>query len=197
MKVAFLLKASTAHTAADFSLRQVASTSGRLDVVSRCLVAALSGDDGFSEVIFCVVLEGPPKPPLALEFLRSRQARRVQTETEASELLFRVLSAPRGTPPAGIAVTRESFRSLLRRYRSAGFRPFYLHEEGQDIRDTPLSEDDCYLFILGDHIGLDSSSEKLLSSSVIPRVNVGPLSYLSSHCIVAVKDELWSRLSSI
>ncbi|HDJ89174.1 MAG TPA: hypothetical protein ENG40_00565, partial [Thermoprotei archaeon] len=39
-QINILINSYTAHTAADFLLNNIASTSGRLDIIIRCMIAA-------------------------------------------------------------------------------------------------------------------------------------------------------------
>jgi len=65
---AFLIKASKTHTGPTFSLRSLASTSGRLDVVLRSIISAFWwGEKLRRDLTFYALLEGPPQPPLVVE----------------------------------------------------------------------------------------------------------------------------------
>jgi len=74
---------------------------------------------------------------------------------------------------------------------SRTYEVLYLHEEGIDIRKFKLTNHP--LFILGDHEGLDPESEKFLKELKIPWISLGPISYLASHCITIVNEELDRR----
>ncbi len=189
MKPSFLLKASTAHTAPDFDLRQVASTSGRLDIICRCIQAAFIGPTGTRpDVEFKAILEGQPRPPLALK-LSSNQLRDLPPDEEAiASWIFNAMQSDSGSN--GIALSRESFEKAVRSLRSSEKTLFYLHEEGDDLESLNSRGFSEVGFILGDQTGLDVPSEKFLDGLEIPRVSIGPRSYLSSSCIVFVNSFL-------
>lgn len=189
MKRSFLLKASTAHTAPDFDLRQVASTSGRLDIICRCIQAAFTGPKGIrADVEFTAVLEGPPHPPLAIK-LSSTQLRELPAdeETIASWILN---SMQPNSGSNGLLLRRESFEKAVRGIRSSNRSVFYLHEDGEDLETLKGRGFSEVGFILGDQVGLDAASERFLDAQGIPRLSIGPRSYLSSSCIVFVNSFL-------
>jgi tRNA (pseudouridine54-N1)-methyltransferase len=72
--------------------------------------------------------------------------------------------------------------------RVSGAKLIYLHENGVPIDDYNFEIGFDYCFILGDQIGLDRDSEKLLDSMGVPRVSLGRISYLSSQCIWLVNN---------
>ncbi len=89
-----------------------------------------------------------------------------------------------------ISLRRESFERAVRAFRNPKRQLFYLHEEGRDLESLLELSLDEVLFILGDQVGLDASSEKFLDSLGVRRVSIGPRSYLSSSCIVFVNSFL-------
>jgi tRNA (pseudouridine54-N1)-methyltransferase len=187
LKRSFLLKASTAHTAPDFDLRQVASTSGRLDVVCRCIQAAFTGPKGVrADVEFSAILEGPSKPPLELKLTSTQLDRLPTDEVEVAEWIFQAMQSEGNK----ITLKRESFERAVRGLRGPRRELFYLHEDGRDVEWLKEFDSGDLGFILGDHVGLDPASERFLDSLGIQRVSIGPRSYLSSSCILFVNSFL-------
>ncbi len=189
MKRSFLLKSATAHTAPDFDLRQVASTSGRLDIISRCIIAAFTGPKGLrTDVRFAAVLEGPPHPPLTLETSSDQLTELPRDEVKVASSIFNAMSSQ--SLVNGFTLRRGSFEQVVRVLHRSKRRIFYLHEGGKDLeslRDRSFEE---IGFILGDQIGLSAESEKLLDSMRVPRISIGPRSYLSSSCIIFINSLL-------
>ena len=73
---------------------------------------------------------------------------------------------------------------------SAGARLWVLQEDGMPIsrcigKDQALQSS----FILGDHRGFDSGTQRVIDNCNIQSVSLGADSYLSSHCIAAVISE--------
>ena len=187
MKRSFLLKASTAHTAPDFDLRQVASTSGRLDIICRCIQAAFTGPKSVrSDVEFTAILEGPPKPPLALKLTSSQLPSIPTDEVEIATWIFQAMESENKS----MTLKREGFEKAVRGLRSPKRQLFYLHENGIDVDELKERDLDEVGFILGDQLGLDPVSERLLDSLGTQRVSLGLRSYLSSSCILFVNSFL-------
>ncbi len=191
MKRRFLLKASKAHTAADFDLRQIASTSGRLDILCRCILAAFTGPKGLrADVDFTAILEGPPHPPLALTIHERALENLARDEETVASWIFRSLEAESSSGGELAAMRRMSFEKAVREVHASTASLFYLHENGEDLEETVIGSTGDVGFILGDQVGLDAGAEKFLDSLDIPRVSLGPRSYLSSSCIVFVNSYL-------
>ncbi len=183
-KLAFVVKAQSAWTG-PVRARGLASA-GRIDVVARSLMAALSQPLRKS-TLFASVLEGPPSPPLTL-IADGAEASPPRSEREFAEL-YNTLLASRKV--AGYAVTKLGFEKLVRELEEAGYAVYYLHERGDDIRRVNIQFPAA--FILGDHIGLDRAAERFLEAHGVPRVSLGPIPYFTSHCIILVCEEVARR----
>lgn len=183
---AFLLKASEGRTAPDFSLKSLAGSGGRMDLVCRCVIASLAmpgGAERSTEIT--IVLEGPPNPPISIAFSGADLEGAPQGEVEVGEMIARAMG---GDPPKGVRAAREGFREALLGYRRRGFEAYYLHEEGESFRAAKLAQ--RAVFVLGDQKGIDPVSERLLAEAGARRVSLGPISYLASHCITMVQANL-------
>jgi len=182
---AFILKASEGRTAPDFSLRSLAGP-GRMDLIARCIVAAFYTPEGpRRDAMLTIVLEGQPDPPVSLTFHGERMGRALMSEIEAAEIVLDALS---GRRVEGISKERKGLERIVSEYRGWGFSLYYLHEEGEDSSKVNFEESSA--FILGDQKGLDAKSERLLDEIGAKRVSLGPYSYLASHCITIVNNEL-------
>lgn len=193
VKRIFVLKASTAVTAPVFLVRNIAGTSGRLDIVCRCILSAfLINGKIRRNVDFYAVLEGPPSPPRLLKVSGGLLSKLPKSEVEVGRIIRDLLSMDRGVYPKNNAfeVGRMTFERLVLCLRGAGGSLIYLHENGVDIRDYKFASMTPVAFILGDHLGLDPASERFLDSLGVTRVSLGPVSYLASHCITLVNEEL-------
>lgn len=181
----FILKASEGRTASDFSLRSL-SGFGRMDLIARCILAALCDTGGpRRDTTLTIVLEGPPDPPVALTFKGGEMRGSPVGEVKAAEMVLDALS---GRKAEGVRMERKGFGRVVSEYKDRGFSLYYLHEGGEDSRRIKF--DSRAAFILGDQKGLDTSSEDLLDKIEARRVSLGPYSYLASHCIVIVNNEL-------
>lgn len=73
---------------------------------------------------------------------------------------------------------------------SAGSQLWVLEEDGMSISScigNDLATQSS--FIVGDHKGFDSGTQRVIDNCNIPSVSLGAASYLSSHCIAAVISE--------
>lgn len=166
-------------------MKSLAGAAGRMDLVCRCIIAALhtpQGPDRDAEIV--VVLEGEPDPPLALTFTGGRMERAPAGEVEAAGM---VVLAMRGGL-AGAKAERLGFEEAVARYRGMGYTVYYLHEQGRPSTEVEFAERSA--LVLGDHKGLDPASERLLDRMGAERVSLGPISYLASQCINVVNAEL-------
>lgn len=181
----FILKASEGRTAPDFSIKSLAGSGGRMDLVCRCIIAALLSPepDGIDRGCrITVVLEGPPDPPLSVEFDGAGMDRAPEGEVEAAEML---VAAMAGRAPRGVSATREDFGQAVRRHSREGFSLYYLHEDGEDFSKSEFGGKAA--FVLGDQKGIDPKGERCLDSMGAKRVSLGPHPYLASHCITIVR----------
>ena len=183
---AFILKASEGRTAPDFSLKSLASSPGRMDLLARCIIATFNTPHGVRKDTFLeIVLEGMPNPPVSMTIDGNSLERIPSGEVEAATMIYETLS---GRDISGISVRRRNFQESVRKYLSEGFKLFYLHEAGKDSRGVKYPDKSA--FILGDHKGLYPASERFLDTVGAERISLGPFSYLASHCITVVNCEL-------
>jgi tRNA (pseudouridine54-N1)-methyltransferase len=181
----FILKASEGRTAPDFSLKSL-SGFGRMDLIARCILAALCDAEGLRrDTTFVIVLEGPPDPPITLTLKGEEMRTAPVSEVKAAQIVLDVLS---GRKVEGVKMERKEFNRVVMEYKENGFLLYYLHEGGEDSRRVKFENKTA--FILGDQKGLDARSEHLLDKAKVKRVSLGPYPYLASHCIVIVNNEL-------
>lgn len=179
----YLVKASQALTSPDLSVESLASC-GRLDVVARSMIAALTTRRGVREdTVFYAILEGPPNPPVLLKVDGASLEENLLSEADAGRLIAAALS---GEDVPGVAVSRTGFTTVIRRLvaEHGVDRVAYLHEGGVDCSRIDLRT--IELFVAGDHLGLDSASERHLDKLGVRRVSVGPRVYFTEHCIAFI-----------
>ena len=147
---------------------------GRLDVVHQCLLLGFFTSGALRrDIVFHVVLGGPPRPPLHLT-VDGITLRNVRTDERTWEaILRRVLSG--GSHP-GITVGRESLQELVRGKTNV----FVLEERGEDVRKVEFGDDP--VFVLGDHVGLPKKDEKYVLRFG-RKISLGKKPYLAATCV--------------
>jgi len=153
---------------------------GRLDIVYECAVASLFLSHGLRrDVVFHVVLNGPPRPPVHLR-VDGASLQSVRTDQQAWEQVLRsVLS---WKPHPGVSVSRLSFEGLLRIF--AGKSPVYVLEEGgEDVASFDLKID--AVFVLGDHVGLPKKVEGF-ALRYGRKISLSKKPYLAASCITVL-----------
>lgn len=192
----FVLKANKARTDHKFHLKGLPSTGGRMDIVCRCISRALLYYDGEprKDTVFYAVLLGPPSPPKTIRIDGSKVVGLEADEISIAKMIREALKYCKGSIGkevlAGITVNRTSFQGLVEFFAEKDYHLIYLHEKGKDLRKMTFSAKNVYVFVLGDHIGLNQDDELLLEKLDTLRVSVGPKSLLGSHCIAIVHNEL-------
>lgn len=155
-----------------------------MDLIARCIIAAFATPRGMrKDTVLSIVLEGPPNPPMTVTIDGREFDRRVLGEVVAAEVLREALA---GRPAKGVQVERKGFERLIRELPRGSL--YYLLEEGEDLDRVVIGKDP--IFVLGDQKGIDEKGEKVLDEVGAKRVSLGPFSYLASHCIVIINNEL-------
>ncbi|MCG2825706.1 MAG: tRNA (pseudouridine(54)-N(1))-methyltransferase TrmY, partial [Thermoplasmatales archaeon] len=136
----FLLIGHRVKTSGDFTLNDLCGSTGRLDVLLRCINAAffLSGDIRRDTEIYLVLL-GEPEPPKTIHLIGS-ELKYLNPDERSTGALIRnalmkeikngeIISTP------GIYVSKKNFEELLKGLKA---QIIYLREDGEDIRNADL-----------------------------------------------------------
>jgi tRNA (pseudouridine54-N1)-methyltransferase len=182
----------------DFLLNDLAGTSGRLDVLVRCVRAALLVSHGLRrDTVAYLVLLGDPRAPKTLRF-DGASARFIRPEERSlATLAQKMLAAGREGPGfvsmrPGIAIAHEGLSAVLAELGDA--TPYVLEEGAPDIREACLDVRDA-AFFFGDHRGFEGSvREELAAIGAIP-LGLGPVSVHAEDAVTLVVNELDRRAS--
>jgi len=147
---------------------------GRLDVAYQCLLLGLFTSGAIRRnVVFHVILGGPPNPPLCLT-VDGRGVRDIRTDERTwEEILRKVLS---NGLHHGISVEKESLQELVRKKRNI----FVLEEKGEDIQKVKFGENP--VFVLGDQVGLPKKDEGYVLRFG-RKISLGKRPYLAATCV--------------
>jgi tRNA (pseudouridine54-N1)-methyltransferase len=187
----FIVVGHKATTSPDFSLEDIPGTSGRLDILCRCINAAFVLSHGIrKDVNILLLLCGGDEPKTII--LKGSEIRHLNPdERTTAALLKKALEVPvtkmwsRSTP--GIYVRKSSLIELLQEIKD--MRIIYMREDGADIRSVDL-QNVAGIFLLGDHLGLTPEEEEQIMQVKHEIISVGPMILHADHCIVLINNEL-------
>ncbi len=193
---AFVMVGRKVCTDPKFSLNDLTGSTGRLDVLLRCVNSAfmLSNDIRRNVEIYLVLL-GEPDPPRAILF-RGKELKYLNPDERSTAALVKnALMKDAGadwvnsTP--GIFTARKDLAGILEEL--GGRRIIYLKEEGDKISGINLDESD--VFVLGGKEDLSPVEEALLDGRPeTRRVTLGPRSLHADHCITIALNLLDNSL---
>lgn len=191
----FLVLGHKAASAPGFSHKDLSGTAGRLDILVRCVPAALLVSHGLRPDVEMVTLHmGPPTPPKVVRF-RSAGLQHLNPDERGTALLLeKALGAPTTGPvwqpsTPGVSVAVMDLAELLDELRDA---PLYvLAEDGADIAEADVA--DRATFVLGDHLGFTPEETTLLEARAAGTVSLGPVSLQADQCITVLHNHLDRR----
>lgn len=177
-----------------FNLNDLPSSGHRMDIVARCVNSSLWLSYALRhDTRVYVVLNGPQDPPKTLLFEGVNLEGVSPDERSIAAWIAKANATPvKGKEwmrvQKGLRVSARSFQDVVKELKG----PFYLlHERGKDIRDSEIKENP--VFILGDNVDVPKNDEKFVHRYKPTRVSLGKTSYLASHCIAIVNNELDKR----
>lgn len=190
----FVIIGHKATTSGSFKLDDLAGSTGRLDILLRCINSAffLSHDIRRDAEVYLILL-GPPNPPKTLKFVGAelKYLNPDERSTGAlvrNALMQKVITEERCSP--GIYASNRSYSDVLT-IISKDSQLVYLKEDGKDIREVELPKD--VSFVLGDDQDLTYEEEEMLMNYSPLKISLGPISYHADHCITIVNNELDRR----
>ena len=195
----FAIIGQKASSSEQFFLDDFPGTSGRLDVLVRCLRSAMLSSHGLRRgvVVYLVLLGGPLAPRVvrvdgaSVQFLRP-------DERSLAVRMQKVLAsrADEGatawvTVKPGFAIARGGFERVLGDVDDA--RIYVLDEEAPDIRDARTLGTSHALFVIGDHLGIPDDVRSRLEEVGAERISIGPVSVHAEDVVTVVTNELDRR----
>ena len=187
----FAILGQKANADGNFILDDVAGTSGRLDVLLRCIRAAMLVSHGLrADVVLYLVLGGGPRAPRVVRFESATVKYLRPDERTLAVLMKKLLVLDNGADGfasvrPGIAIASGGLEMVLRDAESA--RVIVLDQGAPDIRETSLAGDDL-LFVLGDHLGITDADRALLDGA--QSIGIGPVSIHADDAVAVVWNEL-------
>ena len=196
MNLIFFIKSTTVNIDRRYSIKDIPGSSGRLDVISRCILAALTIDTDLEENIQIWVFldkygtfvfdsdlfndESFPKNEILLtdffvEFIKKTKKGEKYPET----------------PLDSIKYSKLDIFDAITNFVEKKYRVYVLNEDGMDFKEEfeELNSKDKLLFILGDQSG-DLLNDKELKKLNLKDISLGNRSYLASSTIRLIKINL-------
>lgn len=189
---AFVILGRTATADDGFLLDDLPGTSGRLDVLLRCVRAALLVSHGVrTDTRIYLVLLGGPRAPRVVR-IRGDEAKFVRPDERPLATLLKKSLAHAGTSPAfepvrpGIAIAAGGLATAL---DDVGDLPlFVLDENGEDIATVALPKE--AVLVIGDHLGLDEAARETLLARKARALAIGPVSIHSDDAVAVVTNAM-------
>jgi tRNA (pseudouridine54-N1)-methyltransferase len=195
MELKFFIKSPTVKLN-NYTIKDIPGSSGRLDVVSRCILAALLRKNGFEENIeIWVFLDNyggfvfNPKSFVYDTFPKNE----LLLSDYFVEFLLKYNSKEtlNHNPLSPIQISDLSFLEALQKFQEMNYSVFALKEDGLDFFQIikTIQEKRRILFIIGSQVD-EFLNSKELSALNIPSISIGTQSYLASSVIRLLKLHL-------
>ncbi|MEJ2251368.1 MAG: hypothetical protein P8Y70_12160 [Candidatus Lokiarchaeota archaeon] len=195
MTLTFLIKSDTANIS-NYTIKDIPGSTGRLDVISRCILAALFTNNILEKDIKIYVFLGKlgnflfdsdkivedlfPKNELLLTDLLVKTIK-LYTSEEYQGI----------TTNEGIKRISEDIFKVITLFKKNNFKIFILSEDGEEILKMKnyLDAHDDLIFIVGNQTGNFLQSQDLKKLE-LPKISLGSRSYLASSVIRLIKLNL-------
>jgi tRNA (pseudouridine54-N1)-methyltransferase len=195
----FVVIGKSAVASDDFLLHDFAGTSGRLDVLARCVRAGLLTSHGVRhDACLYLVLLGGPRAPRTVRFTGAHVKYIRPDERNLAVQLKKVLAYSDDLHAtgfvevrAGIAVARGGLEPVLAEV--GDLTPYVLEEGAPDIREAPSAGLANGVFFVGDHLGFDEASRARLAAIGARPLGVGPVSLHTEDVVTLLSNELDRR----
>ena len=192
MTIIFFIKSSTIDIS-KYTIRDIPGSSGRLDVISRCVLAAILGKDNFEKDIqIHLFLDRYGTfifEPENLDFDIFPKNEILFTDYFVDLLQNSYIRKKKRLNPLSLVRTSKmNMIEAIRYFQNLNYNIFILKEGGSDflnLRKT-IQKIDNLLFIVGSQEDGFLDSKKLLELK-IPMISIGNQSYLASSVIRLLK----------
>lgn len=189
----FVVIGRRAVASGEFSLDDLPSTSGRMDVLLRCVRASFLVSHGLRrDTVVYLVLLGGPRAPRTLR-IDGGAVRFVRPDERAlANMVQKALAIPTSGEgfvevKPGISVAEGGLEAVLGDVGPGA--AYVLREHGEDIRAVALDPVAPVVFV-GDDLDLDEASSAALEAHGALELSLGPISVHADDAITLVQNEL-------
>jgi tRNA (pseudouridine54-N1)-methyltransferase len=192
MKLTFFIKSPTVNLD-NFTIKDIPGSSGRLDVISRSILAAILTEGDFeANVKIWVFLDNFGTYIFDPELLNYGNF--PKNELMLSELLVTFLlqsnlrEIPHNNPLNRIKTSNLNMFKAIKKFQKNNYNIFILREDGNDFfkLKSEIQKMNNILFIIGSQKDNFLNSKELLALK-IPAISIGNQSYLASSVIRLLK----------
>lgn len=197
MKIIFFIKSATVILN-NYTIKDIPGSSGRLDVISRCILSAILGRDSFEKKIqIWVFLDRYGTFIFNPEFFNYKLFPKNEllfTDNFVDFLQnFRANENQNLNPLNPIKNSEMSIIEAIRHFKTLNYSLFILSEHGKDFFNqlSTIQEKQDIVFIVGSQEDEFLNSKDLLALN-IPTLSIGTQSYLASSVIRLLKLHILS-----
>jgi tRNA (pseudouridine54-N1)-methyltransferase len=186
----FTVIGHTARTDEQFSLNDLPSSGGRMDLICRAVGSSLFLSHGVrTDTIINLLLLGQPRPGLIIRISGEKVRSLSPDERNIAALLKKAMSIPVGKvfrdAGPGVSIRKGNLAEIINE------DPYtVLDESGTDIR-TVSSGEIPYAFILSDNLNFSAEEDECLKG--LPRYSLGPAVVHADHAIILLLNEIDRR----
>jgi tRNA (pseudouridine54-N1)-methyltransferase len=197
MKVIFVIKSSTVDIT-NYNIKDIPGSSGRLDVISRCILAALLHKDGFeSNFEIWVFLDNYGTfifNPELFDYSQFPKNELMFTDYFVSYLIkLDSKDKLNHNPLNSIKTSKMDILEAIGKFQKQNYKVFALKENGEDFfkARSKIKEENNVVFLIGSQED-EYLHSKELASLKIPTISMGTQSYLASSVIRLLRLHLLS-----
>ncbi len=183
----FLIRSSTVELS-KYTIKNIPGSSGRFDVISRCILSALLGNDCFQKhVQIWIFLDKYGTYIFDSELLdhHSFPKNELKLANCLVELIINKNNLEKipNNPLLGVKISSMQFFETIKTFLDKGFATAILEEDGIDfLKHVNKIDPEKQVFIIGNQSGDFLESEEFLELN-IPKYTFGTTSYLASSII--------------
>lgn len=195
MNLMFFINSATVNIN-NYNIKDIPGSSGRLDVISRCILAALLGEGGFEKNIqIWVFLDNYGSFIFNSERLEHKNFPKNEIHlTDCFVDFLRTYHSNKKinfNPLNSIEISELSVIEAIKEFIKLDYGVFVLNEKGEDFfkQKSMILEKKDVIFVIGNQEGDFINSDELLSLN-LQTLSIGNQSYLASSVIRLVKLHL-------
>jgi len=195
MKLIFFIKSSTIDINR-YTIKDLTGSTGRLDVIARCILSALITEEGFEkDVQIWTFLDKYGTYIFNSESLNYEDF--PKNELLLTDYIVKLLQKDnsivdkQANPLNSVSFSNKNIFEALNDFKDLSYNIFIMSEEGENFSNKikELKSKENLLFIMGDQSGDVLDSKELIKLN-FPSLSLGTQSYLASSVIRLIKLNL-------